>query len=374
MTAIFQFGTSRFLQAHVALFAWEARQQGQDVPPITVVQTTMDPARAKRVAAFNDAQGYPVILRGLSPEREPVEETIRVRSVTRGIAAATQWEALKEHFRAEADYVISNTGDSGYQVADSDRQPGAIQPQSFPAMLLALLRHRWQAGGAPVTILPCELVYRNGATLRGILADLAAAHRAEPEFIAWLTQECLWVNSLVDRIVSEPIEPVGAVAEPYTLWAVERQAGLVMPFAHPDVVLTDDLEPYERLKVHILNLGHSWMAQQWLESGKPEGGSVGDVMRDEAVRSALERLYAQEVIPGFAAHGLGDQARDYVEATLTRFANPFLNHRLSDIANGHGAKVEKRVAGFVNWVGQRDGALPMPELRHLIASVAAPQS
>lgn len=372
MTAIFQFGTSRFLQAHVALFAWEAKAQGQDVPPITVVQTTMDPGRARRVAAFNDAQGYPVILRGLSPERQPIEETIRVRSVARGLAASTDWEALKEEFARAASYVVSNTGDSGYRVADSDREPGDQQPQSFPAMLLALLHHRWRQGGAPVTVLPCELVYRNGATLRDILSDLAAHRQMEPQFLAWLAGNCLWINSLVDRIVSEPIEPVGAVAEPYALWAVERQAGLVMPFAHPDVVLTDDLEPYERLKVHILNLGHSWMAQQWLDSGKPEGGSVGDVMRDPAMRAALETLYAREVVPGFAAHGLGEQARAYVEATLTRFANPFLNHRLADIANGHGAKVEKRVKGFVDWVTAKDAALPLPELRHLIA--AAPQS
>jgi tagaturonate reductase len=37
---IIQFGTSRFLQAHVDLFVHEARCSGQDIGPITVVKTT----------------------------------------------------------------------------------------------------------------------------------------------------------------------------------------------------------------------------------------------------------------------------------------------------------------------------------------------
>jgi tagaturonate reductase len=71
MTAIFQFGTSRFLQAHVDLFASQAREAGQSVPPIIVVQTTMDPQRARRVAAFGAPEGYPVILRGLAEITPP---------------------------------------------------------------------------------------------------------------------------------------------------------------------------------------------------------------------------------------------------------------------------------------------------------------
>jgi len=360
MTAIFQFGTSRFLQAHVAFFAWQARQAGQEVPPIIVVQTTMDPQRARRVAAFNDPAGYPVIIRGLAADRTPIEQAHQVGCVTMGLAAATQWEEVKDRFAQEASWVISNTGDSGYQVSESG--------EGFPAMLLALLHHRWRSGGGPVTMLPCELVRHNGTLLKGIVANLAQG--LEPAFLAWLTRDCIWANTLVDRIVSEPIEPVGAVAEPYALWAVERQPGLVMPFTHPDVVLTGDLTPYERLKVHILNLGHSWMAQHWLDTGQPEGGCVGDVVGDPALLAALKDLYAREVVPGFAAHGLEAEARAYVEATLARFANPFLHHRLSDIATGHAAKLEKRVADFIDWVATCDPSLTMPRLCDLAVGPA----
>ncbi|MFB0872172.1 MULTISPECIES: hypothetical protein [unclassified Sphingobium] len=45
---IVQFGASRFLQAHIDLFAWEAAQAGQDVPDITIVQFSGDASRAGR--------------------------------------------------------------------------------------------------------------------------------------------------------------------------------------------------------------------------------------------------------------------------------------------------------------------------------------
>src|ERR1700681_1580386 len=68
ITPIIQFGTSRFLQAHVDLFVSDARAAGQDVGPITVVQTTTDAGRAGRLAAF-DGRPIPVVIRGLESGR-----------------------------------------------------------------------------------------------------------------------------------------------------------------------------------------------------------------------------------------------------------------------------------------------------------------
>ena len=59
-----------------------------------------------------------------------------------------------------------------------------------------------------MTLLPCELVQRNGDRLREVLLDLAEAACAPAELRDWLSQQCVFANTLVDRIVSEPIEPV----------------------------------------------------------------------------------------------------------------------------------------------------------------------
>ncbi|WP_347093040.1 mannitol dehydrogenase family protein [Sphingomonas parapaucimobilis] len=363
---ILQFGTSRFLQAHVDLFAEEARAAGQAVPPIVIVQTTRDPERARRLAGFADPAGFPVILRGLRDGTRR-ERTIQVRSVREGLSAAADWDRLVDLAVGAVTHIVSNTGDSGYAIPDEDRTAPAHGqvPVSFCGMLTELLHRRWQAGRAGVTLLPCELVVRNGDVLRATIQRLARDQGREAAFLDWLERECVWANTLVDRIVSEPLHPAGAVAEPYALWAIERQSGLALPFTHPDIVLTDDLERYERLKLHILNLGHSWLAARWHDGGGAADLTVRAALADADARAALERVMAQDVLPGFAAHGMAEEARAYIATTLERFANPFLDHRLSDIFQGHAAKIDKRVGGFIRWIDGSGETVEMPALRAL---------
>ncbi|MDE1916854.1 MAG: mannitol dehydrogenase family protein [Sphingomonadales bacterium] len=365
---ILQFGTSRFLQAHVDLFAWEARCSGQSVGDIVIVQVSKDAERARRLDAFSDPAGFPVIVRGLDAGL-PVERSIQVRSVTRGLAAARDWDELRRLFIEDAGYVVSNTGDNGFAISDADRLKAQddVAPSGYCAMLVSLLHQRWRAGRPGVTCLPCELLASNGTVLRGIVVGLAREQGLEPAFLRWLETQCLWVNTLVDRIVSEPLAPAGAVAEPYALWAVEDQPGLRLPFTHPALVLTGDLAPYERLKLHILNLGHSWLAEAWHVAGAAPMATVREAMETPEILAGLQDLYAQEVVAGFAAHGLEDAARAYVATTLERFANPFLDHRLGDIFSNHAAKIDKRIARFIVWVDASGNRLAMPRLRALAA-------
>src|SRR5205085_12419119 len=141
------------------------------------------------------------------------------------------------------------------------------------------------------------------------------------DFTDWLGSRVIWADTLVDRIVSQPLDPIGAVAEPYALWAIERRPGLTVPCEHPAIVLTDDLEPFERLKLHILNLGHTVLADIWRSEPRDAGETVRAMLADPAVRERLEAVYRREVVPGFAARGLGEEAAAYVAATLERLPN-----------------------------------------------------
>jgi tagaturonate reductase len=359
---ILQFGTSRFLQAHVDLFVHQAREAGQDIGPITVVKTTNDPGREVRLTALARPEGFPVVIRGHAQGRV-VDETIQVTSVERALSATRDWAAVAEIFATEADIIVSNTGDDGYALGES-AAPGIV-PASFPGKLLALLRHRHEAGGRPLLVLPCELVSANGRVLRAILRDLAAKGELAADFRDWLQHEVLFCDTLVDRIVSAALEPAGAIAEPYALWAIQRMPGLVGPLQHPAVVVTDDLEPYARLKLHILNLGHTFLADIWLRNRRPAEETVAMILADPPVRARLMQLYEAEVIPGFAARGMGDAASAYVTSTMERFENPFLEHPMRDIAQNHRIKIERRIRAFLAWVYERDPALPLPRLTAL---------
>lgn len=355
---VLQFGTSRFLQAHADLFLHEAAEAGQDVPPIAIIQTSGAAERAGRVDAFNAPEGFPVIIRGLE-NNVPVERTIQVKSVKQGLSVLRDWVQIVALFSTQATYIVSNTGDAGYELhadeADGswdDQLLGANVPApSFPGKLAQLLYARYLSNGGVLTILPCELISNNGAILREKVSYMAHRGGADEGFFVWLDANVIFANTLVDRIVSEPLEPVGAVAEPYALWAIARQPGLSVPCTHPAIVLADDLEPFERLKLHILNLGHTVLADIWLTQKRPQDETVRAILADPPIRAQLEAIYRDEVLPGFAAHGMEAEARAYIEVTLSRFLNPFLNHRIADIATNHATKIERRIGAFLTWAG-----------------------
>lgn len=372
---ILQFGTSRFLQAHADLFVSEAASQGEALGNITIVQTTHSAQGAARVAAFRCGGGYPVRIRGWQ-DGAPVDEERRSHAVTQAWQAGSDWRQVRDAAQA-ACVIISNTGDTGYQLDEADHAgmlDGAAVPASFPAKLLVLLHGRFLAGAAPISIFPCELVADNGKVLRQVVVTLARQWRVSPDAIAYLETGCLWINSLVDRIVSEPIEPIGAVAEPYALWAIEAQEGMLLPCRHPQLVVTGSLREYEQRKLFLLNLGHTYLAQLWMERGSPVGMTVREAMEDGGMRASLEAVWQEEVLPVFAAMGTphGDAALAYVAQVRERFGNPFLAHRLADIAQHHAGKIQRRMAPVAALAQQLCPALAQPRLRAMLAPGAQP--
>jgi tagaturonate reductase len=349
---ILQFGTSRFLQAHVDLFVSQALDSGDAVGGIAVVQTTENPASAERVAALASGRAYPVRIRGLL-RGEVVDDTLFGRAIRQAVHARTDWARIREAFCGPVQIVVSNTGDRGYQLDERDAAydptaPSHI-PHSFPARLLSLLYARWQSQpNAPLSLFPCELVERNGDVLRAIVAGLAMQARLPDEFVRYLAGHCVWANSLVDRIVSESITPVGAVAEPYTLWAIETQPRLQVPCAHASIVMTDDLKPVEQLKLFLLNLGHTFLADRWLRDRRPSYETVCQTMHDPSLRDELEAVWMDEVIPVFEVLGKRQDALAYLNEVRERFMNPFLDHRLADIAQNHAQKKQRRVVPLLD--------------------------
>jgi tagaturonate reductase len=361
---ILQFGASRFLQAHVDLFVSEALPRGEAMGRIAVAGTTGSPESRRRIAAFAAAQQYPVLVKGLS-EGTVVDEIVEVRSVGAGVDAMTQWGELERLFVA-VRCAISNTADRGYETDPADR-PDAGPPRSFPAKLAKLLLARHRAGAGPITLFPCELTPGNGQVLRGVVLDMLDRWQAPASARRWVGEECIWVNSLVDRIVSEPLEPLGAVAEPYALWAIEDQPGLELPCRHPAIVVAADLKPYERLKLFILNLGHTYLAELWAKEGGAPGFTVREAVADTTMRAKLDALYEEEVLPVFAAIGMGDEAQAYLKTVIERFSNPFLDHRLSEILINHEAKKRRRFGGLIELADKNGVGVKLPRLKAALA-------
>jgi tagaturonate reductase len=358
-TPILQFGTSRFLQAHADLFISEADDA---LGGITIVQTTASGERGKRLTALASPEGFAVHIRG-KQDGAVVDRIITVRSVKRAISANADWSETARIFADEAKLIICNTADKGYDIsAESTAYPEDV-PASFPGKLTRLLYYRFDRNAEALTILPAELITRNGDILKGIVLDLARRWQLPQAFSDWIADKVVFSNTLVDRIVSEALEPAGAVAEPYALWAIERQPGQVLPCTHPAIVVADDISSFAQLKLFILNLGHTFLTDGWLKSDLPRDMTVREILAVPEHRQRLAELYSRDILPGFAKMGMGAEAEAYVAATIERFENPFLNHRLSDIADNHAEKIRRRAGGFLEWT-----SVSSPALESLLAS------
>lgn len=340
---ILQFGTGRFLRGFADAFIQYANDRGQNIGHVVVVQSTAG-NRADQLSSHN---GYHILVRGIE-NGAVVERVERVDCISRALPAATRWnDVLEVISSADLKILISNTTESGYATDPADRLDDR-PPKTYPARLTQLLWQRFDKGAArPLMLLPCELIERNADRLRDLVSQQARAWNLPQGFQDWVTRDCTWLNNLVDRIVTLPADehalkkedPLLIQAEPYALWAIERpRPGWQAPIQHPSVEAVDDLTPYYLRKVRILNGIHTALVGKFMPRGFE---TVQQALKDPEVMDWVLGLLYEEIMPAIA-YRVPDVAR-FARQTLERFSNPFLQHRLADIAKYHQDKVNVRL-------------------------------
>ena len=136
-----------------------------------------------------------------------------------------------------------------------------------------------------------------------------------------------------------------------------------MPCSHAAILLTDQLAHHEQLKLYLLNLGHSVLAERWLQDRRTAEETVREVMNVVSMAAELEAVWADEVLPVFDAQGRGDAARAYLVVLRERLRNPFLAHRMADIAQNHAQKKQRRFAPVVALAESQGLAIAQTRLR-----------
>lgn len=340
--SVLQFGSGRFLRAFADLFIHEARQAGQDIGRVVVVQST-DTGRAR---LFNDQNGrYRIHVRGIRDGRR-IDESVQVESVSRALSATQDWEAVLAAGRdPSTEYILSNTSETGYDVPESERLDGA-PPVSFPGKLLAVLLARYESGGTPVTVIPCELIDGNAGALRRLVLSLGRKRRLGGDFLDWMEEGVTWLHTLVDRITIEPPpgfpNPTGdgllALTEPFAFWALEDQPEAAPFIEHPAIVRTKDVRPYALRKVRVLNGAHTALVCRAMPLGIR---TVREAADHAETGPWLRDLMLEELVPALPDEV--EDARSFAEDCMERFRNPFLDHRLESIATAHQVKVKLRL-------------------------------
>ncbi|MEC8894732.1 MAG: tagaturonate reductase [Planctomycetota bacterium] len=355
---ILQFGAGKFLRAFLDLFVQEAAEAGENPGRVVVVQSTPG-ARAGDLAARGCS--YHVLLRGISGG-EQVDSVCRVDSISRALVAGESWQEVLDLARSEdLELIVSNTTEKGYEVDETDG-PDSSPPSSFPAKLLQVLQARFEAGGRGVMVLPCELIEHNASTLRGIVLGLGESWGLPLEFLHWAAKECSWHENLVDRIVTgrpeaHPLleeDPLLIACEPFALFAIESCGGRLDLFSHPAIRVVDDVTPYALRKVRILNGAHTALVAKALPAGFE---TVRAAVEDSRMGSWLHDLLFQEIVP--TVRDRVEDAEGFAHDVLERFRNPFVDHRLEDIALHHEDKLRVRLLPTCEEYAEQTGKDPV---------------
>jgi len=91
-------------------------------------------------------------------------------------------------------------------------------------------------------------------------------------------------------------------------------------------------------------------------------------MEDPRLRPELEALWRDEIVPVFAALHKREAAEAYLVLLRERLLNPYLAHRLADIAQNHAQKKLRRLAPIVALTRQLGLHLAQPRLNAALAN------
>ncbi|NUO55337.1 MAG: mannitol dehydrogenase family protein [Hamadaea sp.] len=248
------------------------------------------------------------------------------------------------HAPSERSAVTDLLADPAIRVVTLTVTEKAYQPGSAMVKLLVDgIRARISAGAPPLAVVSCDNLPSNGSQLRALVAE------AVP-----LPTSVTFPRTMVDRIVPAStaetyalvrsalgVDDLAAVeAEPYLQWVIEDD----FPGGRPawdlaGAVLTDDVAPWEQLKLRTLNGVHSTVAYLGALAGYE---TIAEALLMPGLTDLLRRFIADEIAVSFTPPP-GVSVVAYGEEVLERFANPAIRHRTIQVAMDGSQKLPYRV-------------------------------
>lgn len=368
---VLQFGEGNFLRAFVDWMIDKANRDGIYQGSIVLCQ----PIAQGLKDMINAQDGvYTLAMRG-AENGQPVENIEVITSVSRCINPYENYEDLMEIARsADLEVVVSNTTEAGIAYHEGDRLTDR-PPVSFPAKVTAFLYERYKAfNGDPrkgLLFLPVELIDNNGAELKRIVLKYAEEWELGQEFTEWVNTANEFTSTLVDRIVTGyPRDEISYfeeklgykdniidTSELFNLWVIEgdKKWADKLPVHKTDanVIWTDDVKPYKKRKVRILNGAHTSTVLAAYLAGFD---IVGDFMKDDTVRTFMNDVIYKEVIPTLDLPK--EELESFAAAVNDRFANPYIKHNLLDIALNSCSKFNARCLPSLLGYVEEKGKLP----------------
>lgn len=309
---------------------------------------------------------YTHIMRGLKDGEPTVDKKI-IDVISRTVKPYDNWSsylALAEN--PDFRFIVSNTTESGIAFSDKDA-PSNAPNVTFPAKVTLLLKKRFDLGLGGFIFLPCELINKNGETLKKYILDYAELWGYGAAFKAFVENDNIFCNTLVDRIVTgyprdEKIDlgytdNMLNTSELFHLWVIEGDKKILdeipLDKIGLNIIVTDNLERYRTRKVRILNGAHTSMIPYAMLEGVE---TVGDCMADEKMSDFVKHCVYDEIIPTLDLPE--EELLDYANNVFERFRNPFIRHLCASISLNSVSKFKVRVLpSLVSYI-ERTGKMP----------------
>lgn len=238
-------------------------------------------------------------------------------------------------------------------------------PKSLPGILLRALEKRMDTHGRPVTIVSCDNIPSNGVILDNVVRALA--ERRGGRLPGWIAANAAFPSTMVDRITPATsawdIETVArdfgyrdnavVVGEPFHQWVIEGHfVGRAPQWELAGAVIVDDVEPFEHMKMRVLNAAQSTFAYLGLLAGHEH---TSDDAADPLLAAFVRRMLMEESVPTLRPVP-GIPAAGYVEQSLGRLRNTAIRHRNHQIATDGSQKIVQRLLNPIRERQQRGEA------------------
>jgi mannitol 2-dehydrogenase len=358
---IIHLGVGAFHRAHQAMYVDRLMNSGRALDwGICGVGVLPQDRRMKEALQSQDCL-YTLVVKKPDGTLEPRV----IGSIVEYLLAPDDPDAVIEKMAAESTRIVSLTVTEGGYNLDPvtgefdtrnaavllDLEPAATPSTTFGLLTEALVRRR-NRDLAPFTVMSCDNIQGNGDVTRRMLT--AFARLREDKLGDWIDQEVHFPNSMVDRITPvttdedrallaerfgiEDAWPV--VCEPFTQWVLEDEFALGRPpLEEAGVQLVADVEPYELMKLRLLNASHQALCYLGYLAGYRY---VHEVCQDPTFVAFLRGYMDREGTPTLRPVP-GVDLDSYKSTLIERFANPEVRDTLARLCAESSDRIPKWV-------------------------------
>src|SRR6202162_1518028 len=358
--SIMHVGVGGFHRAHQALYTDDLFNQGGDPRwGYCGVGLLKHDSRTRDVIISQDCL-YTLVERSLEGDKARI-----IGSIVNFLLGPDDPQKVIEQMASPQTRIVSLTiTEGGYYIdqstGDLDEKNPDIQydlahphePRCSFGYLLEALDRRRTRGLPPFTLMSCDNIQSNGEVAKKMLT--AFAELRDPVFRNWLTENCAFPNSMVDRITPATTDehrtlvkekfgiddgwPV--MCEPFKQWVIEDHFPLGRPaWEQVGAQMTSDVLPYEKMKLRLLNASHQAMCYIGMLLGYQ---FAHEAMADAQISKLVETMMEVEVTPLLPAVP-GVDLTEYKRTLIERFANPAIRDQLSRIGTEGSARIPKFV-------------------------------